>query len=95
MDKSWKCPCGRKITNKHSLCPECRNIYGDDRTEWPGWLLFMVNDLWTEYRKEAEYQDAITDFNDDAEDGDEDGLYQDETYTDSDGLIILRGCRSC
>lgn len=94
MDNFRKCPCGRSITGKRVLCPECRGIYGDDRSEWPAWLLFMVNDFHTEYRKEVEYQNAASGFDDDAEDGDEDGLYQDESYVDSDGLIILRGCRT-
>jgi hypothetical protein len=94
MDKFRKCPCGKEITGKRVLCPECRNIYGDDRGEWPSWLLFMVNDFHTEYRKEVEYQDSVSGFSDDAEDGDEEELYQDESYVDSDGLIMLRGCRN-
>ena len=77
------------------LCSECRGIYGDDRTDWPSWLLYMVNDFRTEYRKEIEYQSSVSGFSDDAEDGDEDSFYQAESYVDNDGLILFRGCRVC
>jgi len=95
MDKFRVCPCGTEIIGTRKLCSECRGIYGDDSSEWPSWLLFMVNDFQAEYRKEVEYRKKVAGFDDDAEDGDEDGLYQDETYVDVDGLIILRGCKVC
>lgn len=38
------CPCGKAISNKRWICVECGEIYGYDRSEWPEWLRFVVND---------------------------------------------------
>ena len=89
------CPCGRMIAGKRDLCNECLNIYGADRREWPAWLLYMVNDFHNCYRKELDYLDYVSGFCDEADGGDEDELFQQETYVDADGEIILRGCEDC
>ena len=93
MNYEKLCPCGKTFTGNHDLCCECGYIYGYSRSDWPAWLLFMVNDLRTERRKEIIAKKHIADFTDDPDDGDEDVLHQRESHIDDNGLLILRGCR--
>ena len=93
MDLQRYCPCGKKIAGKRELCPECLSTYGDIRKDWPAWLLFAVNDFQNQYKKEIAYFQNTEDFDDIAGNGDLDDLLTDETYTDKDRLLILRGCR--
>lgn len=39
------CVCGKHIIGRSELCNECLAIYGSNRSEWPKWLVFMVNDM--------------------------------------------------
>jgi len=41
---SRKCPCGKPVSRKRSLCNECSYIYGE-RSEWPEWLSWLVADI--------------------------------------------------
>lgn len=38
------CYCGQPILPDRGICQECGEIYGYNRTEWPAWLRFWVND---------------------------------------------------
>ena len=40
-----RCVCGKRIPFKWSLCGRCSNIYGMNRSKWPKWLHFQVNDI--------------------------------------------------
>jgi len=40
-----RCVCGKRIPFKWSLCGRCSNIHGMDRSKWPKWLHFHVNDI--------------------------------------------------
>lgn len=51
--QSNRCICGKVITSGFDLCSNCTAEYGDDRTEWPDWLRFMVADLKRERRADA------------------------------------------
>ena len=59
-----QCPCGKPIKSKYSLCPACVNIYGNDRKEWPEWLLFLVNDIQRELKQENDLYDREIVFSD-------------------------------
>ena len=39
------CPvCQGRKNHRMQLCPDCAEIYGNTRGEWPAWLRFLVND---------------------------------------------------
>lgn len=45
------CVCGKLIAGRKHLCDECLAIYGN-RSEWPAWLLFWVNDTERERKQD-------------------------------------------
>ena len=49
--KTKRCVCGKVITSNFDLCDKCQEEYGNDRSRWPAWLVFMVADLKREYRQ--------------------------------------------
>lgn len=45
------CVCGKPLNGRRHLCPECASIYGN-RSDWPEWLRFWINDTEREIRYE-------------------------------------------
>lgn len=39
------CPCGKSVFLNRGICQECGEIYGYNRSDWPSWLRFLVNDI--------------------------------------------------
>jgi hypothetical protein len=37
-----QCPCGNYIRLRDSICKDCREKYGNDSEQWPGWFSFLV-----------------------------------------------------
>jgi len=59
-----RCVCGKPIKGKTHLCADCLEIYGTDRTDWPEWLKFLVNDLDREYAAEKRFDQHEINFTD-------------------------------
>lgn len=57
------CVCGKCIT-RGDLCNICLNIYGANRSEWPEWLKFLVNDMRKELRRERRIDEHEISFTD-------------------------------
>lgn len=65
------CPCGKTIPRTQKLCPECREIYGDKRDEYPRWLVEWMRDYERELaddRRFAANEVQFSDMGDDLED---------------------------
>lgn len=62
MLNSTTCPaCQEPKSPRWKLCRECHEIYGWNRSDWPAWLRFLVNDTEREQyddEREAEHCEA-------------------------------------
>jgi|SRR3990167_2079920 len=77
--------CGKKVSNKgFYVCAECEKEYDivdKPKTEWPKWLLFLINDTDREIRYDANIIDNIeTNFSDLSWNDDSDGASNDTSY---------------
>jgi hypothetical protein len=51
-----RCICGKIITSQYDLCANCLAEYGNNRSEYPEWLKFMIADMKRERRQEFKIQ---------------------------------------
>ena len=77
--------CGKKVSNKgFYVCAECEKEYDivdKPKTEWPKWLLFLINDTDREIRYDANIIDNIeTNFSDLSWNDDSDEIDNDASY---------------
>ncbi len=49
------CVCSKPIRPKFWFCAECQAKYGDDREQWPEYVVFMVKDINREWMSEMDW----------------------------------------
>lgn len=54
-----RCACGSVIRLRDSICKNCRIKYGNDRSEWPEWMKFLVSQEQSEINKKRNRSFAL------------------------------------